>query len=308
MTYIELTFLGTTAAIPTPKRNHPAIYLRYVGKEEHCMLFDCGEGTQRQIFKAGLNFMRINNIFITHWHADHFAGLLGILETMSLEKRKKPLNVFGPDAEKNIKLISNIGYGYRNFELLAKNTPEKNSIIFSNEEFDIFSFPVVHGIPAVGYSFVEKDRIKIDKNKIKSLELPEKSKLYKKLKEEGKIKYKEKTIKLEDVSYIEKGKKIVYSGDTKICKNLLNASKDADLVILDCTYFEKNEIKSNIEGRYHMYLEDIIEIMKHTNAKIILTHISRRYQSYEELEKIIKKNIEDSKRVIIAKDFLKINL
>jgi ribonuclease Z len=305
MTYVEITFLGTTAAIPTSTRNHPAIYLRYIGKEEHCMLFDCGEGTQRQIFKAGLNFMRIENIFITHWHADHFAGLLGILETMSLEKRKKPLTIFGPEAEKNVKLLLNVGYGYKNFEIIAKDTPEKRSIIFSNKEYEISSFPVVHGIPSVGYSFVEKDRIKIDKNKIKELGLPEKSKMYERLKKEKEIEYNGKTIKLEDVSYIEKGKKVVYSGDTKLCKSLISESKDANIVILDCTYFENNSEK--IEGRYHMSLDDVIELMKYTNAKIVLTHISRRYQSYEELEKIIKEKIENNE-IIIAKDFSKIRI
>ena len=306
MTYIEITFLGTTAAIPTHTRNHPSIYLRYVGKEEHCMLFDCGEGTQRQIFKAGLNFMRIENIFITHWHADHFAGLLGILETMSLEKRKKPLKIFGPEAEKNVKLLLNIGYGYKNFEILAKDTPEKKSVIFSNREYEVFSFPVVHGIPSVGYSFVEKDRVKIDKNKIKDLGLPEKSKIYERLKEEKEIKYKGETIRLEDISYIEKGKKVVYSGDTKLCKNIIDESKDANLVILDCTYFEGENAK--IEGRYHMSLNDVAKLMKHTNAKIVLTHISRRYQDYKMLEDIIKEKIGESERIIIAKDLLRIRV
>jgi len=306
MTYIEITFLGTTAAIPTTTRNHPAIYLRYIGKEEHCMLFDCGEGTQRQIFKAGLNFMRIKNIFITHWHADHFAGLLGILETMSLEKRKEPLTIFGPEAEKNVKLLLNIGYGYKNFEIIAKDTPEKRSLIFSNKEYEIFSFPVIHGVPSVGYAFVENDRIKIDKNKIKELGLPEKSKIYERLKKEKEIKFNGKIIRLEDVSYVEKGKKIVYSGDTKLCKSIISESKDADIVILDCTYFESEKIR--MEGRYHMSLDDVVNLTKHTNAKIILTHLSRRYQDYKLLENIIKEKIGETEKIIIAKDLLKIRI
>src|SRR3989338_9305539 len=91
MTQIEITFLGTTAGIPTKSRNHAALYIRYQSENEFCMLFDCGEGTQKQIFTAGLNFMRIDNIFITHWHADHFAGLLGLLETMRSEEHTSEL-------------------------------------------------------------------------------------------------------------------------------------------------------------------------------------------------------------------------
>ena len=75
MTQIEVTFLGTTAGIPTKHRNHAAIYITYRSEQEFSYLFDCGEGTQRQIFTAPLNFMRLNEIFISHWHADHFAGL-----------------------------------------------------------------------------------------------------------------------------------------------------------------------------------------------------------------------------------------
>jgi len=86
---MEVVFLGTTAGIPTRHRNHASLYIRYVGQEEYVCLFDCGEGTQRQIFscKPPLNFMRIDDIFISHWHADHFAGLLGLMETMNLENR-----------------------------------------------------------------------------------------------------------------------------------------------------------------------------------------------------------------------------
>ena len=95
MTQIEITFLGTTAGVPTRHRNHASLYVTYRSQEEYCCLWDCGEGTQRQIFSSDLNFMRINDIFITHWHADHFAGILGLLETMSLEGRGHRLQYTG---------------------------------------------------------------------------------------------------------------------------------------------------------------------------------------------------------------------
>ena len=102
---IEITFLGTVSGIPSKDRNHPAIAVEYYGESKETLLFDCGEGTQKQLMFAGISFMKIDKIFITHWHADHFAGLIPLLATMNLEKRMKPLQIFAPDAER---FVSNI--------------------------------------------------------------------------------------------------------------------------------------------------------------------------------------------------------
>jgi ribonuclease Z len=302
MTQIEITFLGTTAGIPTKSRNHASIYLKYRSENEFCYLFDCGEGTQRQLLFAGLNFMRINDIFITHWHADHFAGLFGLVETMNLEGRKKPLRIFGPEAEKFVELFLELGYSSKGFEIIPKNVEfegvEEQKLMEENE-FYVSTIPVKHSIPAVAYAFVEKDRIKIDKAKAKKLGLPEKGPLYKKIKEKGSAIFKGKKIKLDDIALIEKGKRIVYSGDTLPCKNIVKIAKDADLLIHDSTFFMDIFDKSY----KHATFEDVLKVAKEANTKeIILTHISRRYQDLEEL----KEKIKDQKNVRIAKDFMKV--
>lgn len=300
MTSIEVTFLGTTAGVPTKFRNHSAIYLKYKSENEFCFLFDCGEGTQKQIFSSGLNFMRLNEIFITHWHADHFAGLLGLIETMSLENREKPLTIFAPEAEKFISILLDLGYSTKNFNVVAKDVEFEGTKIeklLEGREFSINAIPVKHGIPAVAYAFIEKDRIKIDKSKTKRFDLPAKGSIYKKIKDDGKAIFKGKEIRLEDISLIEKGKKIVYSGDTMPCKNIVSISKNADLLIHDSTYFME------VEGHRHATFEDVIKIAKEANVKdVILTHVSRRYQDLEEL----KEKIKNHPNVKIAKDFMKI--
>jgi ribonuclease Z len=305
MTRVEITFLGTSAAIPTPKRSHAAIYFRYIGKAEYVMLFDCGEGTQRQIFRCGENFMRISKIFITHWHADHFAGLLGLIESMSLEKRRDTLEIYGPEANRFVPMILNLGYGTRSFSVTSYDVPFQGNdinILVDEKEYQILSTPVRHGIPAVSYCFLEKDRIKIDKDKASKLGLPKQGKIYKILKEKGYVVYKDLEIKLEDVCYVEKGKKIVYSGDTKSCRNLIKISKNADLLILDCTYFD------DLEERNHMNLEQAIDIAKKSDVKkIILTHISRRYQDEKELERIVNE-YRNELDIKIARDFMKVVL
>lgn len=311
MTHIEITFLGTTASIPTKYRNHSAIYLKYQSENEYSFLFDCGEGTQRQIFSYGLNFMRLNHIFITHWHADHFAGLFGLLETMSLEKRTRPLYVYGPEASKFIEILSELGYSSKGFELIPKDIPsdgKEQTIVTETDEYKIVSVPVDHGIPAVAYAFIEKDRIKIDRKKADKFGLPKKGPIYKRLKANGQITYKEKKILLNDVSFVEKGKKIVYSGDTRPCDGLVKLAQDADILIHDSTYFE-NEFNE----RKHSTAEDAINIFVKSGAKkLILTHISRRYQSEKDLYKIIddiaKKKKVDRKKINIARDFMHLKI
>lgn len=299
MTQIEVTFLGTTAGIPTPHRSQASIYVRYQSEHEYCCLFDCGEGTQRQIFASGLNFMRINDIFITHWHADHFAGLLGLMETMNLEKRTKPLTIFGPEADRFVDTLLDLGYASKKYDVVAMPVPFEGSEItklLETDEFCICSIPAKHGIPAVAYAFVEKDRVKIDKTKAKDLGLPEKGPVFKKIKEKGSAAFHGKTIRLDDIALIEKGKKFVYSGDTMPCKNLVTISEGADVLAHDSTFFEEMEAK-------HANVNEVLKIAQDASVKqLILTHISRRYQDLEEM----KDKIKDFPNAKIAKDFMKI--
>jgi ribonuclease Z len=306
MTQIEITFLGTTAAIPTKVRNHPAIHLRYQSENEYCYLFDCGEGTQRQILYSGLNFMRIDEIFITHLHADHFAGLFGLLESMGLEGRKRPLRIFAPEAEKFVEALQSVGYSSKSFAIIPRNVVFEGNeieILVDSEEFAVYAIPVKHGIPAVAYAFVEKDRVKIDKAKTKKLGLPATGPIYREIKEKGSIVFEGKKIKLEDISFVEKGKKIVYSGDTMPCHNIVKLAADADFLIHDSTFF--TDIEEIEPGSKHSSLDDVMNIAKQAKAKeIILTHISRRYQDIKEL----KEKIKGYENVKIAKDFMKIVL
>ena len=304
MTRFEITFLGTTAMVPTPKRNHPSIYVRYVSAGEKCFLLDCGEGTQRQIISLGLNFMRIDRIFITHWHADHFLGLLGLVSTMTIEKRKRPLYVYAPEAEKFVPQFLSIGYAARKFKVIPVDVPyegREKTTIFEDDELKVESVPVKHGIPAVAYAIVEKDRVKIDHEKASELGLPKKSPIFKRIKKFGKAVYKGIEVNLKDISYVEHGKKVSYSGDTMPCSNMVELAKDSDILIHESTYFEEFE-------RYHTTFEQALEIAEKANVKnLIVTHISRRYQDDNELRKIIKSH-KTSFDVDLAVDGMKLVL
>ncbi|MDD5633890.1 MAG: MBL fold metallo-hydrolase [Candidatus Omnitrophica bacterium] len=299
MSKITVTILGTTAAVPTRTRAHAAIYIDHSSDKEFCCLFDCGEGTQRQILFAGLNLMKLDNIFITHWHGDHCLGLPGVVDTMGFENRKRQLNVFAPESQRVKKCL---GFSYsigkinvKTHDVQAKG--KKITELFENDRLRIVSIPVKHSRAAVAYALFEKDKTGIDLGKAMKLGLPEKGEIYRQLKEEGSIAFGSKIITLEEISSIEKGKRIVYSGDTEICENLRKLASNADLLIQDCTYFEE-------EGAYkHAALPEILKMVKECKvARVVLTHISRKYQSVNALKKLIKKypNVE------IAEDLMEL--
>lgn len=299
---LEITFLGTGSGVPLPNRNHSGIYLRY---EDSCFLWDCGEGTQKQIFSAKLNFMKIDRIFISHWHADHWAGLIGLIQTMNLEKRERPLEIYGPEAEKFVGDILDMDYWGARFEIKPINVPfegQEITTLVKGPFFEIQSIPVKHSVPGVAYCFKEKDKINVDIEKAGVFGLRQ-GPLIGKLKEKGKIVLGGKEIKLEDVGYVKKGIKVVFSGDTKPSANVVKLAEGADLLIHESTFGQEFEDSFD---RAHTRAADAGEIAKKAGAKrLILTHFSRRYQDVRPLLDEAKKIFPNTEA---ARDFLSVKL
>lgn len=299
---IEITFLGTVSGIPSKTRNHPAIILEYFSEEKDSLLFDCGEGTQKQLMLSGISFMDINKIFISHWHADHFAGLIPLIQTMNLEKRTKELKIFGPEAEKFVSDIIDLGYFGLRFPVTAINIPfegEEITLVDEAADYQIFSIPVYHTVPTVAFCFKEKNKWNIDPKKLKQLDL-KRGVWLKKLKKLGKADFRGKEIKIEQVATSKPGLKVVYSGDTRPCENLVKISEYADLLIHDGTFLEEEE------GKAHADVKQAANIAKKAEVKqLILTHISRRYTDPKELEEEAKKVFKNTK---VAYDFMKVKL
>jgi ribonuclease Z len=297
---IDIVFLGTGSGVPTPKRGHASIWLRHDGD---CMLFDCGEGTQRQLIKSRLNFMKIDRIFITHWHADHWAGIIGLLLTMNLEKRKRPLHIYGPEADRFVRDILDLGYWGVGFRLVPEPVPyegDEITTILKTKNFEITSIPVEHSVPSVAYGFREKDRQNVDIKKAEKLYGLKQGPLVGKLKEKGEITLKGKKITMDDVGYVKKGAKIVYSGDTAPCENIVKLADSADILIHDTTFTEE------VEDRKHSGAKEAAQVAKKAKAKkLVLTHFSRRYSDTKELEEEARKTFRNS---VAADDFMKLSL
>jgi len=296
---IPIVFLGTSQAIPTAKRNHIAVLLKY---KNETILVDCGEGTQRQFRKAKINPCKITRILITHAHGDHILGLPGLFQTLALNNYNKTLYVYGPRGIKRfIDLICQM-FIFR--EKLKVEVKEVEGKFFETRDFYLEAFPLVHGAPCNAYSFVEKDKRRLDKKKLKKLKVPS-SPLMSKLQQGSNVEFNGKLIKANDVSYIQKGKKVSFILDTALCENCYKAAKNADALVAESTY-TKNEKELALDYK-HLTAEQAALIAKKSKVKkLILTHISQRYDNKEKI--VLDEAKKVFKETLISEDFMKVEI
>ena len=285
--------------VPTKERNQIAVFLSY-GSEG--ILFDCGEGTQRQFKIAGISLTKVTKILLSHWHGDHVLGLPGLIQTLSSTDYKGKLEIYGPiGTKKRMEKMFEAFVFDKRLNFVVKEV--KNGVFFENNEFQLEAYSLEHGIEILGYRFVEKDKRKIDMKKIKKFNIPD-GPLIGKLQQNKSIEHNGKKIMPEEVAYIESGKKIAYITDTVLCDNCYKIADDADLLICEATYSSKLVGKSEEHG--HMTAKQAAQIANKSNAKqLILIHFSARYKNTQELEEDAR-NIFDN--VICANDFMKIEL
>lgn len=285
--------------IPTKQRNQSAILIRY-GSEG--ILFDCGEGTQRQIKHAGIPITKITKVLITHWHGDHTLGLPGLIQSMSSSNYNKTLRIYGPrGTDERINYLFKAFVFDRRVKLEIKELQE--GIFFENDEFALEAVKLRHGIPTYGYAFIEKDRRRIDLKKVEKLGIP-KGLLLGKLQDGMPIILKDKKITPEQATYIVKGKKITYITDTILCDACYKLAQDSDILICEATYANSLEQKSEEYG--HMTARQSAMISNKSNVKkLILTHFSARYKNTDVLESEARAIFDN---VISAHDFMEIKI
>lgn len=273
---IKITFLGTSAQMPTPKRNHTSILLNF---NEENILVDCGEGTQRQFRIANLNPCKVTKILITHLHGDHILGLPGLLQTLALSDYNKTLEIYGPKGIKGF--IADIFHSFkfrREYDIKVHEISEEG-VFFENSEFILSSLKLEHGTPCNGYYFLKKGYLRIDKVKMKKLGLPE-GKHLKDLKEGKDITYNGKKFLSKDLIYNEPEQKICFILDTSYIKEIIPFVEGANVLVSEATYLEssKEDIK-HAEEHKHMTAKQAGIIAKKAKVKmLLLTHFSQRYE------------------------------
>ena len=296
---MKLVFLGTSAAQPTERRGLSCICLENDGE---ILMFDAGEASQISYMKSGLGWNKKMKLFVTHLHGDHCVGILGLLQTMSMQNRTESLEIFGPKGideflAANIKIL-NFGLS---FSILI--TIVNEGTIYENNKFLIHATKANHSITAFSYLFEEKDKPgRFNVEKAKELGIPE-GELWNKLQNGEDITNNEKIIKPEQVLGKKRpGKKIGISGDTMPTKELEEFFRECDYLVFDSTFLD--EEKQKAQDTCHSTAKQAAELGKNANVKnLILTHFSARYKD-EIGHKIEAEQIHNS--VITAKDLLEV--
>ncbi len=300
---MKITFLGTGGSVPTTKRGLPAILVQ---RESDQLLFDCGEGVQRQMIKAKCGFNRISKVFISHMHGDHVLGLPGLMQTMAMLNREKKLDVYGPpDLESFLECVrSTLQFGLT-FPVEI-HTVEGKGTICNEKEFTISTAPSKHVITSLAYGFIEKSRVgRFHPERAKALGVPE-GPLWSKLQQGQKVKSsKGKWVEPEEIIDESRlGRKIVYTGDTRPFDELTALAENADVLIHDSTLDDDLIERSEEDG--HSTPSQAAKSAKKAKVKqLILTHISARY---DDTTKLLEHAQKIFKNTIVAEDFMKIEV
>lgn len=285
---IKVTMLGTSGSSPTKKRSMPGIALTYNGG---VYLFDCGEASQMQMIKYGINFSRINAIFISHAHGDHIIGIAGLIRTMAMNRRSSDLDIFIPRGyEKTVKALISFDKALMTYKINVHGIGAGR--VYRGKGFSVSAFGLNHTIPSCGYVFKEDDKHRFIEDKAKKLGI--KGEMYSKLQKNGSMKINGKRITLQSVTRIQKGKAFVYAGDSRPSKATVAASKNADLLVHESSYSSSE--KHLAEERKHSTSQEAAQVAKAAKVKrLVLTHISARHSSVDELEKEARKVFKNTK-------------
>jgi len=271
---LKILFLGTSGSMPTVVRSLPATLIKRDGE---AVLFDCGEGTQRQMMRCrtGLN---LSSVFITHWHADHFLGLPGLIHTMSFQNRSSILTIYGPRwaGIPNLFSLINPQFDVDFIEVSPGDVIDLGS-------FFVEVFAVDHGTNSFGYVFEERERPgKFNREKAEQLGLKP-GPLYTNLQNGESVSIGGRVIAPEQViGPMRPGRKIVYSGDTRPSDEVIRAAKNADLLIHEATL--ATDLKEYAKTVGHSTAAEAAQIARQARVlTLALTHISSRYVNTTQL-------------------------
>lgn len=270
---IRVTFLGTAASRPTIARNVSSIL---VNREGELMLFDCGEGTQRQMMRYGTGFS-IRDIFLSHLHADHYLGIIGLLRTMGLQGRQDPITLWGPPSSAaTLGDAVNLGVERVPFEI-AINELEPDARV-RRGDYDIVAYRTRHGrVPSLGYALAEHDRLgRFDPDRARDLGVPE-GPLFGRLHRGEAVEVEGRVIRPDEVVGPPRpGRRVVYTGDTRPCRRTIQVAADADLLIHDATFGEEEAKRARSTG--HSTAREAADVAREAGAhRLALTHFSSRY-------------------------------
>jgi ribonuclease Z len=292
---LDIVFLGTSASAPTAQRAPASLLVRRGGDK---LLFDCGEGTQRQLMRSTLGLPELQEIFFTHFHGDHYFGLPGMLKTFSLRQRELPLTIYGPSGLRELykslgRLIGKLSYPVELEEVRPGEALERDN-------YRILVFPVHHGVSAVGYAVAEHERPgEFDSATADALRIPFGP-------ERGALQRGE-SITLDDGQVLtpdavlgapRPGRRIVIPGDTAPVETVRVLSEHADVLIHEATFLEDE--RDRAAETLHSTAAQAAELARDAGVRLLaLTHVSPRYFGPE----VAREAREVFPATVVPKDF-----
>ncbi len=271
---LSLTFLGTAASRPTVERGTSSLALT---REGETLLFDCGEGTQRQMMRYGVTFA-LDDIFVTHWHHDHFLGIAGLIRTLALGERQTPLRIWGPrGGQRIVTQMEQLGHDRLSFPVEVTELADGDEL--RRGAYGVRAFAVQHrGTTALGYAVVEDTRLgRFDPARASALGIPE-GPLW------GRI-HRGESITLEDGRVVDPaelvgptrpGRTVVYTGDTRPCAATIDAARNADLLVHEATFGDEEAERARETG--HSTAREAAQVAAAAAVRrLLMTHVSARY-------------------------------
>ncbi len=305
---LSVTFLGTSAARPTVERNVSGVALV---REGETLLFECGEGTQRQMMRYGVSFA-LSEIFFTHFHADHFLGVIGLIRTLGLQARVEPMRLYGPRGAKKV-LGQAIELGVERVPFKVEIEEVKPGMILRTtddgrrEGYEIQVFGTEHGGGSVGYALREHERRgRFDVEKARAAGIPEGPLWGKLTKGEPITLPNGPTFQPSDfVGPKRPGRLVVLTGDTRPCAAVVDAAQGADLLIHEATFGEEERDRAKETG--HSTAKEAAQVALAAKARrLVLSHVSARYSI--SAEELVNEAREVFKETAVAKDGMTIEV
>src|SRR5215210_5729691 len=278
---LSLFFAGTAGSVPTARRGLPALLLRAGGDR---MLFDCGEGTQQQLLRS-VGLPELDAIFLTHFHLDHWLGLLGMIKTFDLRARERPLTLYGPPGLRALIEALRFVLGRTGYPLRLVELEPHEEVRFGG--YLVAAFPVDHRAPAYGYAFVEDDRPgRFDAAAARALGVPEGPDF-------GRLQRGETVAGVRPeqvVGPVRPGRRIVISGDTRPCQTTEVYAHGADVLVHEATFLEDERERARETA--HSTAAQAAEIARDAGVRLLaLTHLSTRY---------FPRDVRDEARAVFA--------
>ena len=270
---LDVLFLGTSGSMPTARRAPTALLVRRGGER---LLFDCAEGTQRQLLRSGVGLIELREIFLTHYHADHFLGLPGMMKTFALRGRDVPLDIYGPPGLRNLFTVLRRIFGKLTYPVNLNEL--RTGDVLERGDYNLVTFPVAHGVSSIGYALVEHPRPgRFDVVEADVLGIPAGP-------ERGALQRGD-SVTLPDGRTItpdavlgpaRAGRKLVISGDTMPAASVLEIAHAADLLVHEATFGDDEEERAR--ETMHSTAREAAEIARVAEVKMLaLTHLSNRY-------------------------------